>query len=104
MSWLLLILAGFFEIIWATAMKKSLGFTLLFPSIVTGGAMIVSFTLLAISMRHLPLSTAYVVWTGIGAVGAFIVGIVFMDEVLTIQKVVAAVFISVGIFIMKLSS
>jgi quaternary ammonium compound-resistance protein SugE len=80
MVWLILIMAGVFEVIWAFAMKQSEGFTRLLPSIITLVTMIVSFGLLAWSMRVLPLGTAYTVWTGIGAVGAFIVGIVVLGE------------------------
>ena len=74
MAWLYLISAGLLEIVWAFAMKKSHGFTLLLPSLVTLVTMAASFALLALAMRSLPLGTAYSIWTGIGAVGAFIVG------------------------------
>ena len=74
MAWLVLVVAGLFEVVWAFSMKQSEGFTRLWPSVVTLAAMLVSFGLLAWSMRVLPLGTAYTVWTGIGAVGAFIVG------------------------------
>ena len=77
MSWIYLILAGFLEIVWAFSMKQSAGFTRLTPSIITIVAMMASFWLLAIAMRSIPLGTAYVIWTGIGAIGALIVGIVF---------------------------
>lgn len=103
MSWFLLIFAGFFEVIWAVAMKKSQGFTLVVPTVIMLIAMVASFALLALAMRHLPLSTAYMVWTGIGAVGAFVVGVACLGEVLTVQKVVAALLISLGILVMKLS-
>ena len=76
MAWLLLFVAGLLEIVWAYTMKLSEGFTRPAASIVTLAAMIASFTLLSFSMRTLPLGTAYTVWTGIGAVGAFVVGIV----------------------------
>lgn len=78
--WLLLTIAGLFEVVWATLMKKSDGFTRLGYTIATFATMLVSFLLLAQAMRALPLGTAYAVWTGIGAVGAALVGIVFLNE------------------------
>lgn len=80
MAWFLLILAGLFEVVWAFYLKQSDGFTRLAPSLVTVSAMLASFVLLALSMRVLPLGTAYAIWTGIGAVGAFLVGIVALGE------------------------
>jgi quaternary ammonium compound-resistance protein SugE len=104
MAWLVLALAGIFEIVWATAMKQSDGFTRLWPSVVTMAGMIVSFGLLSWAMRDLPLGTAYSIWTGIGAVGAFVVGIVFLGEVASPLRVIAALFIVSGIVLMKLSA
>ncbi|HCU41478.1 MAG TPA: QacE family quaternary ammonium compound efflux SMR transporter, partial [Acinetobacter nosocomialis] len=75
MAWAILILAGVFEIIWAYSMKMSEGFTRLTPSVITVVFMILSVVLLSISMKTLPLGTAYTVWTGIGAIGSFLVGI-----------------------------
>lgn len=75
MAWIALIFAGVFEIVWAYSMKLSEGFTRLTPSIITIFFMILSFALLAYAMRTLPLGTAYVIWTGIGAVGSFLIGI-----------------------------
>lgn len=103
MAWVVLIIAGLFEIIWAAAMKQSQGFTRLGPSLLTIGAMLVSFALLSWSMRFLPLGTAYTVWTGIGAVGAFIVGVVALGESATPMRVVAALLIVSGLVLMKLS-
>lgn len=80
MAWLILILAGMFEVIWAYSMKLSEGFTKLVPSIITIIFMILSIILLSISMRSLPLGTAYTVWTGIGAIGSFLLGILFLHE------------------------
>ena len=104
MAWLLLVIAGLFEVVWASAMKQSEGFTRLWPSVVTLTAMLASFGLLAWSMRALPLGTAYTVWTGIGAIGAFIVGIVFLGETVSALRLVAAVLIVSGMLLMKLSS
>ncbi|MGM7375808.1 DMT family transporter, partial [Acinetobacter baumannii] len=72
--WAILILAGVFEVIWAYSMKMSEGFTRLTPSIITVVFMILSVVLLSISMKTLPLGTAYTVWTGIGAIGSYLVG------------------------------
>ncbi|WP_219117854.1 quaternary ammonium compound efflux SMR transporter SugE [Janthinobacterium sp. UMAB-56] len=104
MAWILLLIAGMLEVVWAYAMKLSEGFTKLTPSVMTIVMMIASFGLLSIAMRTLPLGTAYTVWTGIGAVGAFIVGIVLLGEQLNTMRVCAAVLIVCGIVLMKLSS
>lgn len=104
MSWILLFFAGVLEVVWAYSMKLSHGFTRLWPSVITLTTMIVSFALLSISMRVLPLGTAYTVWTGIGAVGAFLVGIIVLGEPVNALRILAAVFIVVGIALMKLSS
>ena len=77
MSWILLFIAGLLEVAWAAGLKSSEGFTRLGPSIFTLITAIGSFVLLAMAMRQLPLGTAYAVWTGIGAVGAFVFGIVY---------------------------
>jgi quaternary ammonium compound-resistance protein SugE len=104
MSWSYLILAGLLEIVWAYSMKQSEGFTRLTPTIITIVAMIASFGLLALAMRTLPLGTAYTIWTGIGAIGAFIVGIVFLGEQISLTRMLAAGLIIVGLILMKLSS
>lgn len=104
MAWIYLLVAGVLEIVWAFSMKKSEGFTLLVPSIVTIVTMIASFGLLAVAMRSLPLGTAYTVWTGIGAVGAFVVGVAILGEAFTPVRVLAALLIVAGIVLMKLSS
>ena len=104
MAWISLFIAGLFEVVWAFSMKQSAGFTRLGPTVVTMVAMIVSFVLLAWSMRTLPLGTAYTVWTGIGAVGAFVVGAAVLGEPLTPMRVTAAVLIVSGLVLMKLSS
>lgn len=104
MAWSMLIVAGLFEILWASSMKHSQGFTRLIPSLVTIVAMIVSFGLLSFSMRTIPLGTAYTIWTGIGAVGAFVVGVAFLGEQLNLLRICAAVLIVSGLVLMKLSS
>ena len=104
MAWILLIFAGIFEIIWAYSMKMSEGFTKLTPSSITVFFMILSFGLLAYAMRTLPLGTAYTIWTGIGAVGSFLVGIFILGEPATSVRMLAAVLIISGLVLMKLSS
>lgn len=103
MAWVYLFVAGIFEIIWAFAMKKSHGFTLLMPTAVMAVAMVISFGLLSVAMRVLPLGTAYPIWTGIGAAGAFIAGIVFLGESVTPMRLLAAALIVSGIVLMKLA-
>lgn len=104
MAWIALGLAGLLEIVWATAMKASEGFTRPIASAVTVVAMIGSFALLAWAMRSLPLGTAYMIWTGIGAVGAFVVGVVALGEPLSAGRVTAAVLIVGGLVVMKAST
>lgn len=104
MSWLYLIVAGGLEIIWAYTMKQSCGFTRLVPSVITLVAMIASFWLLSLAMRSIPLGTAYVIWTGIGAVGAFVVGITLLGEPVNALRMLAAVLIVSGLVLMKISS
>lgn len=104
MAWIALFAAGLLEIVWASAMKLSDGFTRPLSSAVTIVAMIASFALLATAMRQLPLGTAYTVWTGIGAVGAFVVGIAFLGEAITPTRLLAAALIVGGIVLMKLTA
>ncbi|MGE8600678.1 MAG: DMT family transporter [Acinetobacter calcoaceticus] len=104
MAWAILILAGVFEIIWAYSMKMSEGFTRLTPSIITVVFMILSVVLLSMSMKTLPLGTAYTVWTGIGAIGSFLVGIFFLNEPIGAMRMIAAVLIVSGLVLMKISS
>lgn len=104
MAWIALIVAGLFEVVWAYSMKLSNGFTNLTASVITIVMMMASFGLLSFAMRTLPLGTAYTIWTGIGAVGAFIVGIVFLNEHLSFMRVLAAILIVSGLVLMKLSS
>ncbi|RYY85063.1 MAG: quaternary ammonium compound efflux SMR transporter SugE [Chitinophagaceae bacterium] len=104
MAWILLVVAGLLEVVWAYFMKQSAGFTKLVPSIITVVAMIASFVLLSLAMRSLPLGTSYTIWTGIGAVGAFMVGMFFLGEPVNFTRILAAVLIVAGLVLMKLSS
>lgn len=104
MAWFLLFVAGVLEVIWAYSMKLSDGFTRPAATAVTAVAMVASVVLLSLAMRTLPLGTAYTVWTGIGAVGAFLVGLAVLGEPATPGRLVAAVLIVSGLVLMKLSS
>ena len=104
MAWVILIFAGIFEIVWAYSMKLSDGFTKLTPSIITIIFMLLSFGLLAYAMKALPLGTAYVVWTGIGAIGSFVVGILILGEPISALRMLAAVLIVSGLVLMKIAS
>jgi len=103
-AWFVLVVAGLLEVVWAFAMKRSDGFTRLWPSLVTLVAMAMSFGLLSWSMRSLPLGTAYTVWTGIGALGAFAVGIAILGEVASPLRLIAAALILGGLVLMKLAA
>ena len=104
MPWILLFCAGLLEIGWAYCLKRSEGFSLLAPSLVTLALMVASFLLLSLALRSLPLGAAYAVWTGIGTLGAFIVGIVFLGEAASLQRLLAVALILAGIAMMKLST
>jgi quaternary ammonium compound-resistance protein SugE len=103
-AWVSLIIAGILEVIWAFSMKQSEGFTRLVPTVITFITVIASFALLSFSMKSLPLGTAYTIWTGIGAVGAFAAGMFFLDEPASLLRVVAATLIVSGLLMMKLVS
>ena len=104
MAWMFLLVAGGLEVVWAYFMKESHGFSRLWPSVITIVAMIASFGLLSAAMRTLPLGTAYTIWTGIGAVGAFVVGIEFLGDQVSAMRIAAAVLIVSGLVMMKLAS
>ena len=103
MSWIVLLIAGLLEVVWAIGLKYTHGFTRLTPSVITVTAMIVSIVLLSWAMRSLPVGTAYAVWTGIGAVGAFLVGVLILGEQATPMRIAAATLIVGGLVLMKLS-
>lgn len=104
MHWIILFVAGILEVVWAVAMKQSDGFTRLVPTAVTVVAMLGSVVLLALAMKVLPLGTAYTIWTGIGAVGAFVIGIVALGESATPARLVAAALIIAGLLLMKFAT
>lgn len=104
MAWLYLFLAGLFEIAWAFGLKASDGFTRPWPTTLTLLCMGASFWLLAEAMKSLPLGTSYAIWTGIGTVGAFVVGVIAFGEGLGALRVVSVVLIVAGIVGLKLSA
>ncbi len=104
MTWIILVLAGLFEIVWAVGLKYTHGFTRLVPSLVTVGGMIISFWLLALSMKTLPLGTAYAVWVGIGTVGAFVAGIILFGESAGWMRIASVALIVLGLVGLKLST
>jgi quaternary ammonium compound-resistance protein SugE len=104
MPWLLLILAGIFEIAWAIGLKYTNGFTRPVPSALTIAAMVVSIILLGIAVRDLPIGTAYAVWTGIGAAGAAILGMMLFQEQASPLRVASLILIVAGVAGLKLAS
>ena len=101
MVWVILVLAGLFEIGWAVGLKYSEGFSRLWPSVGTALAFVLSVGLLGVTLRSLPLGTAYAVWTGIGAVGTAIVGMVVFREPATIARIACLALIVGGIVGLK---
>jgi quaternary ammonium compound-resistance protein SugE len=104
MPWVILVLAGLFEIGWAIGLKYTEGFTRLWPSVWTVAAMIVSLALLGLAMKSLPVGTSYAVWVGVGAVGTAILGIVLLGEPATVGRIASLALIVAGIVGLKLSS
>lgn len=104
MAWTILFLAGLFEIGWAIGLKYTDGFSRLVPSVLTLGAMAISIFLLGIALRTLPLGTAYAIWTGIGAVGTAILGIVLFQEPAHAARLACIALIVSGIIGLKLAS
>jgi len=104
MPWLILVLAGLFEMAWAIALKYTEGFTRLWPSVGTAVAMAISLWLLGIAMRTLPVGTAYAVWVGVGAAGTVILGIILLGEPASPARLVCVGLILAGIIGLKLAT
>ncbi len=104
LSWIVLVVAGLFEVGWAIGLKYTEGFTRLWPSIGTAVAMAISVALLGLAMKSLPVGTAYAVWVGVGAVGTVILGIVLLGEPANTARLVSVGFIIAGIVGLKLAS
>ena len=103
MAWLFLLAAGLLEIVWAYAMKQSAGFTRLGPILVMVPARVGSLMLLALAMRTLPLGTAYAIWTGIGALGAVVLGIALLGEVASPMRLLAIGLLLAGLVLLRLA-
>ena len=104
MSWLILFIAGLLEVVWAVGLKYTHGFSRLVPSVITVVAMIASMALLSWAMKSLPVGTAYAVWTGIGAVGAAITGILLLGESASPMRIASLALIVMGIIGLKMSA
>jgi quaternary ammonium compound-resistance protein SugE len=104
MTWIILVVAGLFEIGWAIGLKYTDGFTRFWPSLGTGLSMVISVVLLGLAMRTLPVGTAYAVWTGIGAVGTVILGIALFNEPATAARMLCVCLIVGGIVGLKMTS
>lgn len=104
MSWIILVLAGLFEIAWAIGLKYTDGFTRFWPTLGTVASMVISVGLLGIAMRALPVGTAYAIWVGIGAVGTVILGIVLMGDAASPGRLISLALIVAGIIGLKLAS
>ncbi len=104
MAWVYLLIAGVFEIVWAMGLKYSHGFTKLYPSLLTLGGMVISFYFLALAAKSLPIGTAYAVWTGIGALGAVLLGILLFNEPVNTLRIIFLFLILAGILGLKLTS
>lgn len=104
MAWVLLVVAGLFEVGWAIGLKYTEGFTRLWPSVATVLVMVVSLGLLGVAMKTLPVGTAYAVWVGVGAVGTVILGIVLFDEPMNLLRGVSVLLIVAGLVGLKLAT
>jgi len=104
MAWLLLVIAGLCEIVWATGLKQTEGFTRFWPTVVTITAMVVSIVLLGIAMKTLPAGTSYAVWVGIGAVGTAMMGILVLGEPATAGRLASLTLIVAGVVGLKLAT
>ncbi|CAN7167001.1 quaternary ammonium compound efflux SMR transporter SugE [Pseudomonas sp. LjRoot71] len=103
MSWIILLLAGLFEVGWAVGLKYTDGFTRPLPTLLTVTAMLISLGLLGLAMKELPLGTAYAIWTGVGAVGTVIAGIILFGEAVTLMRLASVALIVCGLLGLKLS-
>ena len=104
MNWIILTVAGLFEVGWAIGLKYTEGFTRLWPTVWTIMAMIISLGLLGIAMKALPVGTAYSIWVGVGAVGTVILGIVLLGESASVTRMISVALIIAGIIGLKLST
>ncbi|AJQ48642.1 quaternary ammonium compound efflux SMR transporter SugE [Pseudomonas kermanshahensis] len=104
MSWIILFFAGLFEVGWAVGLKYTDGFSKPIPTVLTVGAMVISLGLLGLAMKELPLGTAYAIWTGVGAVGTVIAGIILFGESMALVRLVSVALIVCGLIGLKVSA
>ncbi|BAN55926.1 MULTISPECIES: quaternary ammonium compound efflux SMR transporter SugE [Pseudomonas] len=104
MSWIILFFAGLFEVGWAVGLKYTDGFSKPIPTVLTVGAMVISLGLLGLAMKELPLGTAYAIWTGVGAVGTVIAGIILFGESMALVRLVSVALIICGLVGLKVSA
>ncbi|BCD84179.1 transporter [Pseudomonas solani] len=104
MSWIILFFAGLFEVGWAVGLKYTEGFTRPIPTALTVLAMAISLGLLGLAMKHLPLGTAYAIWTGIGAIGTVIAGVILFGESVALMRLASVALILCGLIGLKLST
>lgn len=104
MAWILLLLAGLLEVVWAVGLKYTEGFTKLYPSILTLAAMALSFACLSMALKSIPMGTAYAVWVGIGAVGVALIGILYLHESAEPIRIICLCLILAGIIGLKIVS
>jgi quaternary ammonium compound-resistance protein SugE len=104
MNWIILVIAGLLEVVWAVGLKQSAGFTKFWPSIGTAAAIIISLLMLSLAMRTLPAGTAYAVWSGIGTVGTVVVGIFWMGDPVGMLRIASLVLILTGIVGLKIAT
>ena len=104
MSWIILFFAGLFEVGWAVGLKYTDGFSRPLPTALTVGAMVISLGLLGLAMKDLPLGTAYAIWTGVGAVGTVIAGIILFGESMALFRLASVALIIAGLVGLKISA
>ncbi|WP_166424838.1 quaternary ammonium compound efflux SMR transporter SugE [Paraglaciecola sp. 20A4] len=104
MNWIILLIAGLFEVVWAIGLKYSDGFSRFWPSLLTLIAMAISFGLLSVAMKTLPAGTAYAVWVLIGLIGTAILGMILFNEPVTVLRILSLLTITLGVIGLKLSS
>ncbi|HEX5997182.1 MAG TPA: SMR family transporter [Jiangellales bacterium] len=102
MSWFVLVVSGLLETVWAVALSRSAGFTRLFPSMIFGGALVLSMVGLGYALRSLPVGTAYAVWVGIGVAGTAVVGMLWLGESASLPRVVSLLLVVAGVIGLKL--
>lgn len=104
MSWIVLVVSGFLETVWAIALERSEGFTKLTPSLVFAGALLLSMAGLGYALKDIPVGTGYVVWTGIGAIGTAVIGMIWLGEAASVGRIICLLLVVAGVIGLKLFS